>query len=210
MKNTAMHTATISISHPKVLDQAVRLVRQGQVVGVPTDTVYGLACRFDSAQAMTDLYTAKARPPEKALPVLLGDAEQVIQVAATVTPAAQALMARFWPGALTVVLAARPELPSILTAGGATVAVRIPDHGFVRDLARQAGPLASSSANRSGGPNCQSAPEVLAQLAGRIPLLVDGGSSPLAQASTVLNLTTTPPGILREGPVGEAIRELIR
>lgn len=207
-----MHpTEVLSVKKKQALADAVTLLRYSQVIAAPTDTVYGLVCRFDSSSAIEELYRVKDRPPEKALPVLIGDESQLAQVVVgELSALAQELFARFWPGPLTLILPALPHLPPVLTAGGSTVGVRIPDQPFLRELARKAGPLASSSANRSGGPECHTAAEVLAQLDGRIPLLVDGGSSPLAQASTVLNLTTTPPGILREGPVGETIRELIR
>lgn len=204
-------TEVRSETKKQTLSDAVILIRYGQVIAAPTDTVYGLVCRYDSSQAIEELYRVKDRPPEKALPVLIGDESQLAQVVeGELSALAQELIARFWPGPLTLILPALPHLSPVLTAGGSTVGVRIPDQPFLRALARKAGPLASSSANRSGGAECHSAAEVLAQLDGRIPLLVDGGSSPLAQASTVLNLTTTPPGILREGPVGETIRELIR
>ncbi|MGB5049007.1 MAG: L-threonylcarbamoyladenylate synthase, partial [Caldilineaceae bacterium] len=194
----------------RALADATTLLRYGQVIAAPTDTVYGLVCRYDRRGAIEELYRVKERPPEKALPVLLGDESQLAQVVeGELSALAQELIACFWPGPLTLILPALPHLPPVLTAGGSTVGVRIPDQPFLRELARQAGPLASSSANRSRGAECHSAAEVLAQLDGRIPLLVDGGSSPLAQASTVLDLTTTPPRILREGPVGAAVRRVI-
>ena len=195
----------------QTLTDAEVLVRFRQVIAAPTDTVYGLVCRYDSSAAIEELYRVKDRPPEKALPVLIGDASQLaLVVDGELSALAQELIARFWPGPLTLILPALAHLPPVLTAGGSTVGVRIPDQPFLRELARQAGPLASSSANRSGGPECSTADEVLAQLDGRIPLLVDGGPTPLGQASTVLDLSGETLRILREGPVGEMIRELIR
>lgn len=207
-----MHpTEVLSASKRQALSDSVTLIRYGQVIAAPTDTVYGLVCRFDSSVAIEELYRVKERPPEKALPVLIGDESQLEQVVSGTLPAlAQELIARFWPGPLTLILPALPHLPTVLTASGTTIGVRVPDQPFLRELARQAGPLASSSANRSGGAECRTAAEVLTQLNGRIPLLVDGGVSPHGQASTVLDLTVTPPRILREGPLGETIRGLIR
>lgn len=194
----------------QTLSDAVTLIRYSQVIAAPTDTVYGLVCRFDSQRAIEELYRVKERPPEKALPVLIGDDSQLAQVIAGPLPAlAQELIARFWPGPLTLILPALPHLPPVLTAGGSTVGVRVPNQPFLRELARQAGPLASSSANRSGGPECHTPAEVLAQLDGRIPLLVDSGPTPHALASTVLDLTPIPPRILREGPLGETVRGMI-
>ncbi|HRJ41061.1 MAG: threonylcarbamoyl-AMP synthase [Caldilineaceae bacterium] len=192
------------------LAAAVGLIARGQVIAAPTDTVYGLVCRYDSQPAMEELYRVKDRPPEKALPVLIGDESQLAQVVAGSLPKlARALIARFWPGPLTLILPALPHLPPVLTAGGSTVGVRIPDQPFLRELARSAGPLASSSANRSSRPECSTAEQVLAQLDGCIPLLVDGGATPLGQASTVLDLSGERPRILREGPLGQTIRGLL-
>lgn len=206
-----MHrTEILSAHNHRTLSDAVILIQEGQVIAAPTDTVYGLVCRYDSSRAIEELYRVKDRPPEKALPVLIGDESQLAQVVDGELPSlAQELITRFWPGPLTLILPALPHLPPVLTAGGSTVGVRIPDQPFLRELARKAGPLASSSANRSGGPECHTAREVLAQLDGRIPLLVDAGVSPHGQASTVLDLTTTPPRILREGPLGETVRGLL-
>ncbi len=203
-------TEVLPEAKKQTLADTVTLIRYSQVIAVPTDTVYGLVCRFNSSGAIEELYRVKDRPPEKALPVLIGDESQLAQVVAGPLPAlARELIAAFWPGPLTLILPALPHLPPVLTAGGSTVGVRIPNQPFLRELARRAGPLASSSANRSGGPECSTAAEVLAQLDGRIPLLVDGGSTPLGQASTVLDLSTTPPRILREGPLGATVRGLL-
>ncbi len=192
---------------PGCLEEAANRVEAGEVIAVPTDTIYGLVCRYDLEKAILDLYGVKERPAEKALPVLVGEVAQLAAVAQTpIPPLAQRLIRRHWPGPLTLVLLARPGLPPALTAGGRTVAVRLPDHPFVRDLARRVGPLASSSANRSGGSECHSAREVYDQLAGRIPLIVDGGVTPGGQASTVVDLSGPEPRILREGPIGETIR----
>lgn len=209
--NHQMHpTEVLPAKKQQALTDAVTLLRYSEVIAAPTDTVYGLVCRYDSSEAIAELYRVKDRPPEKALPVLIGDESQLTQVIVGPLPALAAeLIARFWPGPLTLILPALPHLPPVLTAGGSTVGVRIPNQPFLRELARRAGPLASSSANRSGGPECSTAAEVLAQLNGRIPLLVDGGPTPLGQASTVLDLTVTPPRILREGPLGETVRGLL-
>jgi L-threonylcarbamoyladenylate synthase len=194
-------------ANKETLASAVEHVISGAVIAVPTDTVYGVVCRFDSEEAIDQLYWVKERPPQKALPVLLGDEGQLDRVIqAGLSPLAGQLIRQFWPGPLTIVLPALSHLPSILNSGGDTIAVRIPDHPFLRDLARQAGPLASSSANRSGQPDCRTAQAVLDQLTGRVPLIVDGGETVHLLASTVLDLTGEEPLILREGPLGQTIR----
>lgn len=196
-------TVVITADQENALEQAAGAVEQGAVIGVPTDTVYGLVCLCRNAAAIDRLFAIKDRPSQKALPVLLGDAHQL----PTVVPAAcqapaQPLIDRYWPGPLTLVLPARSHLPPALTAAGDTVGVRLPDHPFLRALARRVGPLASSSANRSGHAPCATAAAVLAQLDGRIPLLIDAGRARLAQSSTVLDLSAPQPTLLREGPIG--------
>ncbi len=196
-------TVVIAADQANALEKAAAALEQGAVIGVPTDTVYGLVCLYNDAAAIDRLFAAKERPSQKALPVLLGDAEQASAVVRSARQAAaQALIERYWPGPLTLVLPARSNLPPALTAGGDTVGVRLPAHSFLRALARRVGPLASSSANRSGEPPCATPAAVLAQLDGRIPLLIDAGPAPLAQASTVLDLSAPQPILLREGPIG--------
>ena len=191
----------------EALAEAEKYILSEAVIAVPTDTVYGVVCRFDSEQAIDQLYWVKERQPQKALPVLLGDEGQLDRVIqARLSPLAGQFIRHFWPGPLTLVLPALAHLPNVLNSGGETIAVRIPDHPFLRDLARHAGPLASSSANRSGQPDCRTAQAVLAQLEGRVPLIVDGGETTHLLASTVLDLTGAEPRILREGPLGGAIR----
>ena len=195
-------TVVLAADQAGALERAAAAVEQGAVIAVPTDTVYGLVCLCNAA-AIDRLFAVKERPSHKALPVLLGDAEQASAVVRSAGQAsAQALIERYWPGPLTLVLPARSHLPAALTAGGETVGVRLPAHPFLRALARRVGPLASSSANRSGEAPCATPAAVLAQLDGRIPLLIDAGPAPLAQASTVLDLSAPQPKLLREGPIG--------
>ena len=196
-------TVVIAADQANSLEKAAAALEQGTVIGVPTDTVYGLVCLYNDAAAIDRLFAVKERPSHKALPVLLGDAEQASAVVRSARQAAaQALIERYWPGPLTLVLPARSHLPPALTAGGETVGVRLPAHPFLRALARRVGPLASSSANRSGEPPCATPAAVLDQLDGRIPLLIDAGPAPLAQSSTVLDLSAPQPKLLREGPIG--------
>jgi L-threonylcarbamoyladenylate synthase len=193
--------------------EALALLAQDEIFAAPTDTVYGIFARPDSALAIERIYTAKARPPDKAIPILIGDLEQLAQVALPPWPEpAQALMAAFWPGALTLVFAARPHLPAILTAGQPTVAVRMPDHAAVRAFLQQSGPLAATSANRSGGPETRSAEEVLAQLNGNIPLILsdDAPASHYSLPSTLVDLTGAEgPRILRQGELYAEVRALL-
>jgi L-threonylcarbamoyladenylate synthase len=191
---------------PAALEQALTLLRAGEVVAIPTDTVYGVACDSLNPAAIAAIYEAKGRPPQKALPLLMADVAQIEMVVRDLPPIAQTLIHQFMPGALTIVLPAKPHLPLILTAGSDTVAVRIPDNEVVRHLARELGyPLAVSSANQSGDADSRTAQEVFERIGANIALILDGGTTPDKGSSTVLNLTTTPPRILREGPITKAM-----
>ena len=207
-------TAVASISDPAAIECAVAVLAVSDVIAAPTDTVYGVMCRYNSAAAIARLYEAKGRPPHKAIPVLVASGAQVAQLSAGPLPeVAASLAARFWPGALTLVVKAAPDLPAILTAGQATVAVRAPAHAALCALLERTGPLAATSANRSGGPDTRTAREVLAQLKGRIPLiLADDDESRSAAGtlpSTIVDVTVSPAVILRAGNLAGAVQSLL-
>ncbi|HOU42524.1 MAG TPA: L-threonylcarbamoyladenylate synthase, partial [Promineifilum sp.] len=170
----------------------------------PTDTVYGIGVLPFDPVAIERLYAAKGRPAEKGIPVLLAEPADVAQIAADVPPAAAALMARFWPGPLTLIVPRQPTLPDNLSPND-TVAVRVPDHAVARALIRAAGgAVAATSANVSGQPAARSAGEALAALAGRAAAVLDDGPSPGGRASTIVDCTVQPPVILRVGPLSAA------
>jgi len=220
-----MHTKILPLATPSAQQYALELLATDKVIAAPTDTVYGLMARYDSAAAIECIYTAKARPPQKAIPVLLHDVEQLPLVVSTPLPEiAQRLVQRFWPGPLTLILSARAGLPPILTAQQPTVAVRIPQHDGLRQLIAQAGPLAATSANHSGGPETCSAAEVMAQLAGRIPLILDGGVTAGGVASTIVDVSdqhqvhddatdgepkSASPRIVRNGPIRAQVEAVL-
>jgi len=181
---------------------AAALLAAGELVGLPTETVYGLAVRADDAAAVARLYTAKGRPSDNPLIVHVASIADITQVARHVTPLAGRLLERFAPGPLTVVLDAHPDLPRAVTAGLDTVAVRIPDHPVFLEVLRRCGlPLAAPSANRSGRPSPTCAGHVLDDLVGRIAAVVDGGPTRLGLESTVVDARGTTPIVLREGAV---------
>lgn len=197
-----IHTLLLEAQSPGALEQAAAILRAGGLVAFPTDTVYGLGALVWNAASVARIYWAKARPAEKAIPVLLADLEQAALLG--VEPSAQVhmLTGRYWPGPLTLVLPCGPEVPDIVTAGSQTVAIRVPDHLVaLRLFELTSQPLAVTSANRSGHASPLTAGEVMAQLAGRIDAVIDGGACPGGVPSTVLDLTTAPPRILRNGPV---------
>ena len=202
-----MRTIRLSTG-PEDISRAVEVLRGGGIVAFPTDTVYGIGAHGMLPQAVEKLYAAKERPRDKAIPLLLPGLEALPALVATVPEAARALAARFWPGALTIVLRRSPNVPDAVTAGGDTVAVRVPDHALTLALLRAlAAPLAATSANLSGEPAPDTAEGVLAQLEGRIDLILDGGRCPGSVASTVVDLTVDPPAVLRAGEIGlDALR----
>ena len=183
---------------------AIDVLRGGGIVALPTDTVYGIAIALDTPDGIERLFRAKDRPPEKGIALLLADAAQAWELGVR-TEAATRLAEAFWPGPLTLVLerGSGVDLPAALTGGMPTVGVRVPDHDAPRALARILGPLPTTSANRSGEPDALEVAAVLAQLGDRVDLVLDGGRTRGAAASTVVDCTRDPVAILREGVLGE-------
>lgn len=187
------------------LDDAVALLHAGEVVAFPTDTVYGLAAMPGDAEAVRRLFTAKRRPPEKAIPILLADISDLLKVAANVSTPARRLVERYWPGPLTVVFRRAPSFRGASDPDAETVAVRVPALDAARDLIRRAGGvLAVTSANVSGQPAVATAAEVMQQIGRRIPAIVDGGPAPGGRESSVVDCSRDRPKILREGALSRA------
>lgn len=195
-----MKTDIVPASSADAISRALALLNAGQLVAFPTDTVYGVGALVFDGVAVESIYAAKARPVEKAIPVLLGDAEDLEKVGMEIPESARRLAAQFWPGPLTILVPKRPSLPEAVSAT-ATVGVRVPDHEVARALLRAAGPMAVTSANISGGPSPVTAQEVYEQLAGRIDLIIDGGKTPGGVPSTLVDCTSSPWKVLREGPI---------
>jgi len=193
-------THLLPADSPQALALAVETLRDGRPVAFPTDTVYGLGALAFEPRAVEALFVAKFRSIEKAIPVLMAETEELEKVALHVPEMARRLAARFWPGPLTLVVPKRPNLPTALSAKP-TVGVRVPDHPVARALLRLSGPLAVTSANLSGQASPCTAEEVLAQLGGRIALILDGGRTPGGRPSTVVDCTVAEPLILRAGPI---------
>ncbi len=200
-----MDTMLLSTEAPDAISRALEILSKGGLVAFPTDTVYGLAADITNAQGIDRLYEAKARSANKAIAVLIGEVSQLDQLTTGLTPSAKRLAEQFWPGALTLVVPKHASLPANLSPLP-TVGVRMPDHPFARALMRQAGPLATSSANISGESNTLTAQKVMEQLNGRVELVLDGGAVPGGVPSTVVDCTQDPPQILRSGALSaEAI-----
>jgi L-threonylcarbamoyladenylate synthase len=205
-----METKILLVSSPAALPLALEILKRGGLVAFPTDTVYGVGALASDSAAVESIYAAKGRPVEKAIPVLIGDPDDLVKVSLEVPEIAAKLAARFWPGPLTLVVPKHPDLPEVVSAAP-TVGVRVPDHPVARALLRAAGPMAVTSANLSGQPSPSTAQEVFAQLGGRIALILDGGKTPGGLPSTVVNCAGAEPQILREGPIsGEEIFTILR
>ncbi len=186
----------------RILDQAAAVLRQGGLVAFPTETVYGLGANGLDPRAVARIFTAKGRPADNPLILHIADSHEVNKLAARVPANAAALMAKYWPGPLTVVLARTRLVPDAVTGGLDTVAVRLPDSTVARELIRLAGvPVAAPSANTSGRPSPTTAGDVLADLAGRIELVIDAGPCGIGVESTVVDCTTPVPTLLRPGGV---------
>ena len=195
-----MHTEILSASSLDAIPRALEILRASGLVAFPTDTVYGVGALVFDGKAVESIYTAKDRPVEKAIPVLIGDADDLEKVGIDIPASAHRLASRFWPGPLTILVPKRVDLPGSVSATP-TVGVRVPDHEVARDLLRAAGPLAVTSANISGGLSPVTAQEVFEQLKGRIDLIIDGGKTPGGIPSTLVDCTASGLQILREGPI---------
>ncbi|MDV2989278.1 MAG: L-threonylcarbamoyladenylate synthase [Dehalogenimonas sp.] len=188
-------------STPGALARAVAIIKGGGVVAFPTDTVYCLAASIKFPAAVSRIFDIKGRETTKALPVLVADTIQMRQVA-EMTPLADRLVRRFMPGGLTVILKKTSEVPDIVTGDRDTVAVRIPGHTLPLYLIKACGaPLTGTSANLSGHGSVCTAGEVSAQIGHLVDFVLDGGSCPGGKESTIIDLTSDPPAIVREGAV---------
>jgi len=199
-------TEILSTHSPALFSAAVKraaeLLRAGEVVALPTETVYGVAANALDAQAVAKIFQIKGRPVNNPIIVHVAGNEMAKLCAKKFPPVAEKLSKAFWPGPLTLVLPRVKKIPDNVTAGGETVGIRWPSHPFIQAVIRECGfPLAAPSANLSNQISPTNAEHVRAQLGGRIPLIVDGGQSQVGIESTVLDLTVSPPQILRPGMI---------
>lgn len=194
---------------PVGIEQATDAVRRGELVVLPTDTVYGLGTDAFSPEAVGDLLAAKGRGRDMPVPVLVGSWRTIDGLAAQVSPVARKLVEAFWPGGLSLVIEHAPSLRWDLGDTQGTVMLRMPLHPVALDLLRAVGPMAVSSANRSGRPPATTVTEAVEQLGDDIPVYLDGGSAPIGVASTVVDLTGDVPVVLRQGAVAlDRLREV--
>ncbi|ACL23345.1 L-threonylcarbamoyladenylate synthase [Chloroflexus aggregans] len=196
-----MRTQRLDTS-PQAIAVAAELLRRGELVAFPTETVYGLGGHALDQTAVAAIFAAKGRPTSDPLIVHLATAADLPRVAVDIPPLATELATHFWPGPLTLIVPRHPHVPRAVTAGRETVAVRVPSHPVAHALLVAAGvPVAAPSANRFGHTSPTTADHVLADLDGRIAAIIDGGPTPIGIESTVLDCTTNPPTLLRPGGI---------
>lgn len=187
---------------PRAVEEAAEILRCGGLVAIPTETVYGLAANAFDAEAVSRIFAAKGRPQDNPLIVHIDSLPMLHNVAAEISPKAQALAEKFWPGPLTMVLPRKSDIPSAVSAGLDTVAVRMPSHVAAAAIIQTCGlPLAAPSANLSGSPSPTTAAHVLADLDGRIEAVADGGPCAVGVESTVISLVSHRPRLLRPGGI---------
>ena len=201
-----MNTEILSTHTPELFQKSVlraaELLRAGEVVALPTETVYGLAANALDAQAVAKIFQIKGRPSHNPIIVHVAGGDMARACVKQWPALAEKFTRAFWPGPLTLVLPRAEKIPAAVTAGGDTVGIRWPGHPFMQAVIRECGfPLAAPSANLSNQVSPTNAEHVRQQLDGRIPLIVDGGQAQVGIESTVLDLTVSPPRILRPGMI---------
>jgi tRNA threonylcarbamoyl adenosine modification protein (Sua5/YciO/YrdC/YwlC family) len=203
----------VNINHPEkeIIEEAVRIIKEGGLVAFPTETVYGLGVDALNEKGVRKIFEIKGRPLDKPLSIFISGKEELGQYVQEIPKITQLLIEKFWPGPLTLIFKASSLIPEIVKGRGSTIGVRMPNCKVAFDLVRASGvPLACPSANLSGRPSPTKAEEVIKELGEKIDLLLDGGETRIGVESTVLDLTTSPPSILREGALKrEEIKEIM-
>ena len=183
------------------IEKAADTLKNGGVVAFPTDTVYGIGVDPFQPEAIQKLYTIKGRPRDKPIPILVGSYQDVENVALNLPKIFFQLIKQFWPGALTLIVEAK-GLPTQITAGGKTVGLRMPNHPIALKMLRCfAGPIATTSANKSNKAPTTSKLQIERELGNRVDLIIDGGETNTGTSSTVIDLIETPPKVLRQGEI---------
>ena len=208
-----MKTEVINITteYERALEEASKHLKNGEVVGIPTETVYGLAANAFDEDAVKKIFVAKGRPSDNPLIVHISKFEDLAPLVDEIPEKVKAMAEHFWPAALTMIMKKSDRISNVVSGNLDTVAVRLPKSKFARDIIESCGvPLAAPSANLSGSPSPTNAKYVLDDMNGRIPLIIDGGSSEIGVESTVISFAEDPPRLLRPGGVTlEEMTELI-
>jgi len=199
-----MAAAILTLDGPldEVFARCREVVRARGVIAYPTDTFYGLGADPRDPEAVKRIFAIKGREAGQPILLLLRDRSEVAAWASVVTPSAERLMERFWPGPLTLVFPAAPHVLPELTGGGGTIGLRVPGNELTRELLRNLGTaLTGTSANRSGGRDPRTVKEVMREVGDRVDLVLDGGATTGDRPSTVVDVTVEPPRIIRQGAI---------
>jgi L-threonylcarbamoyladenylate synthase len=207
-----MKTQILKLNQKKpqanAIKKAAELLKKGQVVAFPTETVYGLGADAFNPSAVRKIFSAKGRPADDPLIVHVASIADTRKAVKNIPAVAQKLMKKYWPGPLTLVMPKSKKVPAVVTAGLDTVAVRMPSHSVALALCKKVGPIAAPSANSFGKPSPTKAMHVFDDLKGKIPLILDSGSTNIGVESTIISLATTPAKLLRPGKI--TVEELRR
>jgi L-threonylcarbamoyladenylate synthase len=206
-----MQTQLLDAKDPQAIQAAAQILKQGGLVGIPTETVYGLAANALDGAAVAKIFAAKGRPMDNPLIVHISDISQLDRLVQQVPESAKKLAERFWPGPLTMIMPKSDIIPDEVSAGLPTVAIRFPSHPVAKALIDAAGlPLAAPSANLSGHPSPTTAAHVMNDLSGKIEAVLDGGACGVGVESTVITLAANPPRLLRPGGITlEQLRDVL-
>ncbi len=197
-----MHTLLLKAEEPGDIETAARILRDGGLVGMPTETVYGLAANALDGKAVEKIFKAKGRPQDNPLIVHISKWEQIFPLVKSVPPSAEKLAKAYWPGPMTMVLEKSDLIPDEVSTGLPTVGIRFPSHPAAQALITAAGvPVAAPSANRSGFPSTTTAEHVLRDMDGKIDAVLDGGTCGVGVESTIVTLASDPPRLLRPGGI---------
>lgn len=186
----------------EVITKALQVLKKGGIVAYPTESFYGLGVMANDEVALKRLYKIKKRPLEKAMPVIVGNNDVLKAIVKSIPPQAEKLMEKFWPGPLTMVFESKDTLSRLLTCDKDRVAIRIPGNSFALYLARASNsPITATSANPSGRLPAQKPNEIIDYFGANIDLVIDQGETPGGKPSTIIDVTVTPPRVLREGSI---------
>jgi Sua5/YciO/YrdC/YwlC family protein len=195
---------------PEIIEKAARYIKAGKLVAFPTDTVYGLGADAFQPQAVEKIFLAKGRPPQNALLILVSNLSQVQRLVGDIPDTARQLMDRFWPGPLSIILPAQPEVPDIVRGGHPGVGLRMPSHPVALALIEATGPIAAPSANLYGRPSPTNAMHVRQDLDGKIDAVLNAGDTGAGLESTIIDMTGDRLQILRSGGLSiEALEEFL-
>ena len=197
-----IQTKIIKANNKKAIEEGAKLIKRGKLVAFPTETVYGLGANGLDKEAVAKIFIAKGRPGDNPLILHIAFREQVEPLVESISEEAKKIMEKFWPGPLTIIFKRSSIVPHVITAGLDTVAIRMPDHPIALEFIKASGvPIAAPSANTSGKPSPTQASHVLEDLKGKVHMIIDGGNTGIGVESTVLDLSETPPTILRPGGI---------